>query len=100
MLEQGTVCTMSTGSRSSLGQIRGQVAAGQEGRAEGEGRLQTPILLGRGHLQKKKNTRWWLHSAYTESQFAQTSLRLTLEAAVAVAVAGSPRVMLGKDGEV
>lgn len=33
-------------------------------------------------------------------QAVQSSFLLTLEAAVAVAVAGSPRVMLGKDGEV
>lgn len=50
VLEQRTVGAVPARSRSGLGQVRGQVAAGEEGRAEGEGRLQTSLLLCRGHL--------------------------------------------------
>lgn len=37
-------------SRSGLGQVGGQVTAGEEGRAEGEGRLEAAVLLRRRHL--------------------------------------------------
>lgn len=52
VLEQGTMRTMSACSRSRLSQVGGQMATGDERRAEGEGWLQTSILLGRGHLEK------------------------------------------------
>lgn len=54
MLKQWTVRAVPACSRSGLGQVGGQVAAGEEGRAEGEGRLQTSILLGRSHLEKRE----------------------------------------------
>ena len=53
MLEQGTVRSVTAGRRSGLGEVR-QVAAGEEGRAEGERRLQTAVLLGRGDLEERR----------------------------------------------
>lgn len=54
VLEQRTVRSVSACSRPRFGQVRRQVAAREEGRAEGEGRLQARILLGRGHLGRKE----------------------------------------------
>lgn len=55
MLKQWTVRTVPACSRSGLGQVGGQVAAGEEGRAEGEGWLQAAVLLGRRHLEKRES---------------------------------------------
>lgn len=80
-----------------LGQVGSQVAAGEKRRAEGERWLQAPIRLGRGHLEKSGIMD---KSVDTTRGRSAAVVLLTLEAAVAVAVAGSPKVMLGKDGEV
>lgn len=53
VLEQRTVGAVPARSGYGLGQVGGQVAAGEEGRAEGEGRLQTSILLCRSHLERR-----------------------------------------------
>lgn len=54
VLQQWTVPTCA---RSRLSQVGGQVAAGQEGWAEGEGWLQAALLLGRGHLGEDRAQR-------------------------------------------
>lgn len=54
VLKQWTVCAVPARPRSALGQVRGQVAAGEERRAEGERRLQTSVLLRRRHLEEEE----------------------------------------------
>lgn len=56
VLKQWTVRAVPARSRSGLGQVGGQVAAGEEGRAEGEGRLQADVLLGRRHLDGRQES--------------------------------------------
>lgn len=55
VLKQWTVRAVPACSRSGLGQVGGQVAPGEEGRAEGEGWLQAAVLLGRRHLEKRES---------------------------------------------
>lgn len=96
VLKQWAVCRVPACSCPCLGQVGRQMAAGEKGWAEGKRWLQAAIRLRWGHLEKSgkmvknadSNHRW------------SAAVVPTLEAAVAVAVAGKPKVMLGKDGEV
>lgn len=95
VLKQRAVCRVPACSCPGLGQVGSQMAAGEKRWAEGERWLQAGIRLRWGHLEKSRKT-----VQSTKRRWRGAAVVLTLDAAVAVAVAGNPKVMLGKDGEV
>lgn len=68
VLQQWAVCTVSPCSCCRLSQVWGQVATREERRAEGEGWLQTTVLLGWGHLENRDSPEgegWiWINSCW------------------------------------